>query len=165
MPATARVPLGLRREVPLRRAQADGAGSASSPVEAGRYATAINVHNPSPRPVVFRKKAVLLFDGSHPEDALERPMPPRRPVTRKLGPDFGLEIDCRDIREVLLRDVGGPRPAGADLHQGLGRDRDDHRHAARRRRRLHVPGASGAPETQAPSIAVDRVTGNRIRIA
>ena len=36
------------------------------PAEAGRYATAINVHNPGRRPIAFRKKAVLLFDGSHP---------------------------------------------------------------------------------------------------
>ncbi len=47
------------------------------PAETGRYATAINVHNPGRRPVAFRKKAVLLFDGSHPDDALERPIPPR----------------------------------------------------------------------------------------
>ena len=79
------------------------------PAETGRYATAINVHNPGPRPIAFRKKAVLLFDGSHPEDALERPIPPRRTVARKLGPDWGLEIDCRDIREVLLRDLAGRR--------------------------------------------------------
>ena len=64
------------------------------PAEAGRYATAINVHNPGPRPIAFRKKAVLLFDGSHPDDALERPIPPRRPVARKLGPDWGLEMFC-----------------------------------------------------------------------
>src|SRR6476659_651486 len=78
------------------------------PVEAGRYATAINIHNPNPVPVGFLKKAVLLFDASHPPEVLEQVVQPRRPITRELGPDAGLEIDCRDIREVLLRVPGTP---------------------------------------------------------
>ena len=80
------------------------------PVEPGSYSTAINVHNPHAYRVGIRKKAILLFDGRKPEEALERPMPPVHrecPVIKELGPDFGLEIDCRDIREVLLADTAG----------------------------------------------------------
>ncbi len=134
------------------------------PAEPGRYATAINVHNPGPRPIAFRKKAVLLFDGSHPDDALERPIPPRRPVARKLGPDFGLEIDCRDIREVLLRDpAGGPGPKAPIFIKGwvvIETVADTPLDVVA----VYTSQAFGPPETQAPPIAVDRVTGNRIPI-
>jgi hypothetical protein len=78
------------------------------PVEPGSYATAINVHNPHAHPVPIRKKAILLYRGDHPEEAVERPTPPVRreqPVVQELGEDFGLEIDCNDIRQVLLRDA------------------------------------------------------------
>jgi hypothetical protein len=80
------------------------------PVQPGRYSTAINVHNPHHIPVVLRKKAILLYDGEHPEKAKERPLPPVKqecPVVRELRPDYGLEIDCPDIRDVLLRDAAG----------------------------------------------------------
>jgi hypothetical protein len=80
------------------------------PVAPGSYATAINVHNPHGYPVGIRKKAILLYDGSHPEEAVERPIPPvhpQCPVLKELGPDYGLEIDCRDIREVLLAPAPG----------------------------------------------------------
>jgi hypothetical protein len=75
------------------------------PVEPGSYSTAINVHNPHAHAVAIRKKAILLYDGEKPEEAVEQPMPPvhrRCPVIKELGPDWGLEIDCRDIRDVLL---------------------------------------------------------------
>jgi hypothetical protein len=75
------------------------------PVEPGSYSTAINVHNPHGVRVAIRKKAILLYDASKPEDALERPTPPVHgecPTIKELGPDYGLEIDCPDIRNVLL---------------------------------------------------------------
>lgn len=137
-------------------------GKLELPVEGGRYATAINVHNPSSRPVAFRKKAVLLFDGRKPEEAVERPMPPGRPVTRELGPDFGLEIDCRDIREVLLRGVGGPQgPPAPTFVKGwvvIETLADSPLDVVA----VYTVESLGAPATQAPSIAVDRVTGNRL---
>ncbi len=80
------------------------------PVTPGRYATAINVHNPHGHPVAIRKKAILLYNAEHPEQAVERPIPPvhgERTVIKELGPDWGLEIDCRDIRELLLKDASG----------------------------------------------------------
>jgi hypothetical protein len=80
------------------------------PVEPGSYATAINVHNPHAHPVAIRKKAVLLYNDERPEEAVERPTPPvqgERTVVEELGPDWGLEIDCNDIRQVLLRDAAG----------------------------------------------------------
>jgi hypothetical protein len=86
------------------------ASGAEGPVEPGSYATAINVHNPHPHPVAIRKKAILLYDGERPDEAVERPTPPVRgeqTVVQELGPDWGLEIDCPDIRNVLLRDAAG----------------------------------------------------------
>lgn len=77
------------------------------PVEPGSYATAINIHNPHPRAVTFVKKAVLLFVGTEGEKGFEIPRPPHRARTAELGPDWGMEIDCRDIREVLLSDQPG----------------------------------------------------------
>ena len=88
----------------LKRSNVEG------PVEPGSYATAINVHNPHGHPVAIRKKAILLYHGDHPDEAVERPVPPThgdRTVIKELGPDWGLEIDCRDIRELLLKDASG----------------------------------------------------------
>ncbi len=137
-------------------------GKVEQAVEGGRYATAINVHNPSPRPVLFRKKAVLLFDGSRPEEAIERPMPPGRPITRELGPDFGLEIDCRDIREVLLGGVGGPpAPPAPTFIKGwvvIETMTDSPLDIVA----VYTVESLATPAAQAPSIAVDRVTGNRL---
>ena len=84
------------------------------PVEAGSYATAINVHNPNPRePVSFAKKAVLLFDlnEAEKEKGFEVPKAPYERSRREeqLGPDYGMEIDGRDIRE-LLTGLAPPPP-------------------------------------------------------
>ena len=77
------------------------------PVEPGSYATAINIHNPHARTVTFVKKAVLLFVGTEEEKGFEIPRPPHRARTAELGPDWGMEIDCRDVRDVLLSDQPG----------------------------------------------------------
>jgi hypothetical protein len=76
------------------------------PVKPGNYTTTINVHNPHPeRPVTFLKKAVLLFGGPRPEppEQFERPARPGVKVPVDLPADNGMEIDCTDIRKVLLR--------------------------------------------------------------
>jgi hypothetical protein len=82
-------------------------GAAEGPVEPGDYSTAINVHNPSPTYVAFRKKALLLYRADRPSEP-EQPMPPGKPVDAALKEDWGLEIDCSDIRNKLL---GGAPPA------------------------------------------------------
>lgn len=82
-----------------------GAAKIEGPVKPGNYATAINLHNPHPsKTIVFRKKAVLLFAGSKPDPSLEleRPHPPGPSITTELRPDWGMEIDCLDIRKKLL---------------------------------------------------------------
>ncbi len=82
----------------------DAVGAPEGPVKPGNYATAINIHNPNPRIVNFQKKAVLLFDSNNPPDAFEVPHGPAldEPIKLRLLPDWGLEIDCADIRAVLL---------------------------------------------------------------
>jgi hypothetical protein len=81
------------------------------PVEPGSYATAINVHNPDPREVAsFAKKAVLLFNEAGKEEGFEVPKPPSERRGAQLGPDFGMEIDCRDIRLELLKGQAPPAP-------------------------------------------------------
>lgn len=137
-------------------------GAVEQPVEGGRYATAINVHNPGSRQVTFRKKAVLLFDGARPEEAVERPVPPGRPLTRELPPDFGLEIDCRDIRQVLLRGVGGPQGPPAPTFIKGWVVIETLVDAPLDVVAVYTTESLGAPATQAPSIAVDRVIGNRL---
>jgi hypothetical protein len=89
------------------------------PVEPGSYATAINVHNPNPRePVVFTKKAVLLFNVNavEKEEGYEVPQAPYGKSYRReqLGPDYGMEIDGRDIRELLT----GQAPAAPVFIKG-----------------------------------------------
>jgi len=91
------------------------------PVRPGSYSTAINVHNPDPRRgVSFRKKAVLLYVGSEPvpSEEFERPVPPHGVHSAELGPDFGMEIDCTDIRRVLLATPNGPGPAAPIFIKG-----------------------------------------------
>lgn len=68
------------------------------PVKPGNYLTAINVHNPSLLTVSFKKKALMLY----PSVGFEVPMPPGEFRFGELKPDWGLEIDCADIRQVLL---------------------------------------------------------------
>jgi len=77
------------------------------PVKPGNYFTAINVHNPNSGTLSFRKKAVLLYRADKPGEP-EQPMPPSQLITVLLNADWGLEIDCSDIRNKLL---GGGVPA------------------------------------------------------
>lgn len=72
------------------------------PVKPGNYQTAINVLNPTRHPLVFVKKAVLLFNSQAPQQLPEQPMPPGPYFSALLEPNWGLEIDCPDIRQVLL---------------------------------------------------------------
>ena len=82
------------------------------PVEPGSYATAINIHNPHAKPVVFLKKAVLLFDldSKEVERLFEPPKPPSPLHRAELLPDWGMEVDCRDIRQELLSGQASPAP-------------------------------------------------------
>jgi hypothetical protein len=135
------------------------------PVEPGSYSTAINVHNPHGHRVGLRKKAILLYDARHPEQAVERPIPPvhgQCPVIKELGPDYGLEIDCRDIREVLLRtpsgDAGPPAPVfikGWVVIETLADAPIDVL-------AVYTVAPLGATGKQPVSITTDRVPGNRV---
>jgi hypothetical protein len=72
------------------------------PVKPGNYLTAINVHNPNRIPISFRKKGVLLYRADKPPRP-EEPMPPGELFPFELGPDWGVEIDCNEIRSKLLK--------------------------------------------------------------
>jgi hypothetical protein len=63
-------------------------------VAPGVYFTAINVHNPTERDVVFRKKIAIA-------GRREEPGPVSDYFDARLGRDQALEIDCEDIREHL----------------------------------------------------------------
>ena len=71
------------------------------PVKPGNYFTTINLHNPNTGTISFQKKAVLLYQADKPGD-LEQPMPPSPLISASLNGDWGLEIDCTDIRNKLL---------------------------------------------------------------
>jgi hypothetical protein len=68
-------------------------------VKPGNYATAINIHNPNQNPntppTQFTKHAVRAL----PEDI--PPLPPGPPVGEVLPPDFAMEVDCQNIRDLL----------------------------------------------------------------
>lgn len=74
--------------------------AATLPVAPGSYYTAINVHNPSSRPVVFRKKFAVALPS-------ERAGEVRGFFEARLGADSALEIDCQDIFN-HFRAPGGP---------------------------------------------------------
>jgi hypothetical protein len=61
-----------------------------SVVAPGVYYTAINVHNPNEKPLVFRKKVAIAL----PSETAGRVS---SFFEAKLGPDQALEIDCPDI--------------------------------------------------------------------
>jgi hypothetical protein len=61
-------------------------------VAPGVYFTAINVHNPTERDVVFRKKVAIA-------GRREQLGPVSEYFDARLGRDQALEIDCQDIRE------------------------------------------------------------------
>jgi len=82
-------------------------GVPEPPVKPGNYLTVINVHNPNGTILPFRKKAVLLYRADKAQPG-ETPMPPGKILGVELSPDFGLEIDCADIRTRLL---AGTAPA------------------------------------------------------
>lgn len=71
------------------------------PVKPGNYFTAINVHNPNSTSIFFQKKAVMLYRADDPPKP-EQPMPPGKLFPASLKSDWGLEIDCTDIRRQLL---------------------------------------------------------------
>ena len=86
------------------------------PVKPGNYQTAINIHNPNrTASILFTKKAVLMFDSLNPPTDFERPMPPGHKIEAGLKPDWGMEIDCPDIRAVLLNQ---PTPGAKSFIKG-----------------------------------------------
>ena len=83
---------------------------AAGPVVAGTYSTSVNVHNPNGDTVAFRKKAILLYRADKPPTAgtYESPKSPGPFFQVRLEPNWGMEIDCGDIRAVLLKSSGVP---------------------------------------------------------
>jgi hypothetical protein len=79
------------------------------PAKPGNYLTAINIHNPNFSTVPFLKKAVLMYatDATF-QQGFEIPRPPGQLIQAQLPPDFGMEIDCGDIRQVLLKGITPP---------------------------------------------------------
>lgn len=74
-----------------------------APFLPGLYRTAINIHNPQPVAVRFTKKAVV----ARSEDIVPRGKISERRA-EELGPDEALDVDCRDILDLL----GGVPPVG-----------------------------------------------------
>jgi len=58
--------------------------------QAGRYSTKINVHNNTGIDIRFRKKVIQLKGG-------QVPTPPSFKKIEGLGPDWAMEVVCRDI--------------------------------------------------------------------
>jgi hypothetical protein len=59
----------------------------------GFYGTAINIHNPGEKSVIFTKKLALTFPPRE-----EKPGKIIRIAKHELGPDEALEVDCDDVR-------------------------------------------------------------------
>jgi hypothetical protein len=64
------------------------------------------VHNPNGGSITFWKKAILLYRADKFTEP-EQPMPPYPLRQVGLKADWGLEIDCADIRSVLLKGAAG----------------------------------------------------------
>jgi len=75
--------------------------------QAGNYSTKINVHNNTGQTITFRKKIIQLKGG-------QVPTAPQFRVDENLGPDWALEVVCRDIYGHLNIPIPPlPPPAGA----------------------------------------------------
>ena len=75
--------------------------------QAGNYSTKINVHNNTGQTITFRKKIIMLKGG-------QVPTAPQFRVDENLGPDWALEVVCRDIYGHLNIPIPPlPPPAGA----------------------------------------------------
>lgn len=87
-------------------------GRLEGPVKPGNYLTAINIHNPNGRTIPLEKRAILLFAGAEPtpQEAFERPVKPAPSLKAELPADWGMEIDCPDIRMRLLRGAAPAAP-------------------------------------------------------
>ena len=69
----------------------------------GLYATAINIHNPSHKPVVFSKKVALTFPP-----AVQAPGPVSEAILHTLEPGQALEVDCGEIPSEFFPGVQFP---------------------------------------------------------
>jgi hypothetical protein len=72
-----------------------GARGSDGQVVSGIYATTVNVHNPQPEAVKFRKKAVISLPQR------QDPGPIAQFVEEELRSDGALGMDCRDIRALF----------------------------------------------------------------
>ena len=77
-------------------------GTSVGPVAAGLYFTAINIYNPNPFPVEFKKRAIITNSQAEYRGQIGDE------VTETLQPNQGLEIECRDIKVLLARDPDAP---------------------------------------------------------
>ena len=81
----------VERRPPLKYAVKFVCGKPDAPVVApGLYFTAVNVHNPSGRPITFKKRISVVLPS-------EKAGPVSQFFTARLAPDELLEIDCPDI--------------------------------------------------------------------
>lgn len=81
----------VERRPPLKYAVKFVCGKPDAPVVApGLYFTAVNVHNPSGRPITFKKRISVALPS-------EKAGPVSQFFTARLAPDESLEIDCPDI--------------------------------------------------------------------
>lgn len=69
--------------------------AAGSPLTPGTYLTAVNIHNPNPKPVDFRKKAVVANPQGQQRGQIGQF------VGETLKPDEALEVDCANIGQLL----------------------------------------------------------------
>ena len=79
--------------------QPNGSLQAVPDAQAGHYSTKINVHNNTGIGIKFRKKVIPLRGG-------QIPTPPAWTKLHSLGPDWAMEVVCRDIYNHL----GTPLP-------------------------------------------------------
>lgn len=76
-----------------RPTHAVGAADETQPVTRGRFATAINVHNPFGQDVTFAKKVAIALPGQQAGAVSNF-------VLARLGKDEAFEVDCPDIRSI-----------------------------------------------------------------
>lgn len=88
------------RMVDVPPSDADNGFELEPPVKPGNYATTINVHNFRQQEVTIKLNATAV--GALPRSVVDEPPVPRSTtITRTLGPNQGLELECSDIGDRL----------------------------------------------------------------
>jgi hypothetical protein len=86
--------------------------------QAGKYSTAVNVHNPSGEAFVLLRKKIAMTSTDRPEEGPEFRGKVSEYIFEDLGPDQAFAVDCEEIPSEFISDFPGI-PGTLNLVEGF----------------------------------------------